>query len=100
MLNKPLSLVLYLLLFSVAIGMVMVLALSAFNIPFHGLFFGEIVYFAGITFLLLMIVLLIAFLAPKNVAIALVLVFACLYLAFLAFSVARLMLLSRKPRPA
>jgi hypothetical protein len=38
MLSKPLSLFLSLLLFSVAVSMVMLLTLPAFNVPFHGLF--------------------------------------------------------------
>jgi uncharacterized protein involved in response to NO len=46
----------------------------------------------------LMLVLVIAVLAPKPFVIPFVLTFAVLYLAFLVFSVARLMLLSHKPR--
>lgn len=127
MLKKPVPLVIALLLFTAFVAVALVATLDLLHIPPHPIFYAEIAFFATITYVLLtwqeaalvtdpkgfvrrfmtglvvkmlvslMLVLIIAFLAPRPQAIALVLGFALLYLAYLVFSVARLMMRSKRP---
>lgn len=125
--RKGMPLLLSIALFSIAAAVLVVLGLGFFSFTLSWVYLAEVAFFAAVTWVLvswqernmhtdpkgfvrrfmlgltlkmlgcLIVMTLLAFFAPPGLAVPWILCFALLYLAFLAYSVARLMKRSKQP---